>query len=126
LHDELPPSADWPPQTPRDDPFLETLFGAMCRNLLPLPGENFVDQAGRWMDALRFTASLKPRDSPEWLRAADVTMKQFSALYSLVMRKQKGITAKQRLRHDQDFLSHAKAMQDARLRYDPLRKSRAS
>lgn len=109
-----------------DDPFLETLLGAMCRALLPLPGENFVDQAARWTDALRFTAALKPRNQREWLRAADVTMKQFSALYSLVMRKQKGITATQRQRYDRHFLAEAKAMQDARLRYDLLRKSTAS
>ena len=126
LHDDLPPSADWPPRGLEDDPFLETLFGAMCRDLLALPGESFVDQAARWTDALRFTASLKPRDQQEWLRAADVTIKQFSAVYSLVMRKQKGITAKQRLRYDKDFLLHAKAMQNARLRYDLMRKSDAS
>jgi hypothetical protein len=98
----------------------------MCQSLLALPGENFVDQAGRWIDALRATALLKPRDRREWLQAADVTMKQFSAVYSLVMRKQRGLTAKQRLRYNQDFLLYAKAMQDARLRYDLLRKSRTS
>jgi hypothetical protein len=42
------------------------------------------------------------------------------------MRKQRGLTAKQRLRYNQDFLLYAKAMQDARLRYDLLRKSRTS
>lgn len=126
MKDERPPSANQPSHGPVDDAFLETLFGAMCRTLIPLPGENFVDRAARWTDALHFTASLKPRDRNEWLRAADVTMKQFSAVHSLVMRKRKGITPKQRLRYDQDFLTHAKAMQDARLRYDLLRKSGTS
>ena len=89
-----------------------------------LPGETFVDQARRWTDALGFAASMKPRDQQEWLQAADVTMKQFSAIHSLVLRRRRGISRQQRARHDQDFLTHAKAMQDARLRYDLLRKSR--
>lgn len=105
---------------------MERLFGAMCQRLFILPGETFVDQIGRWTDALRFTGLLKPRDQQEWLRAADVTMKQFSAVHSLLMRKRKGITTRQRQKHSQDFLDRAKAMQDARLHYDLLRKSRAS
>jgi head-tail adaptor len=109
---------------PSDDPFLEALFGAMCRNLFVLPGESFVDQARRWTDALRFTAALRPRDQQEWLQAADVTIEQFSAIHCLVMRRRRDITAKQRSQHDRDFLAHAKAMHDARLRYDLLRKSR--
>ncbi|MDR3531510.1 MAG: hypothetical protein P4L90_13285 [Rhodopila sp.] len=121
MHDDLPPPAEHPDPGPRDDPFLELLFAAMCRNLFVLPGETFVDQARRWTDALNFTADLKPRDQQEWLRAADVTMKQFSAIYSLVMRKRRGISQKQRMKHGQDFLAHAKAMQDARLRYELLR-----
>jgi hypothetical protein len=100
------------------------LFGAMCRDLFVLPGESFVDRASRWTDALGFAASLKPRDQQEWLQAADVTMQQFSAIYSLVMRKRRGIARQQRSRYDQDFLVHAKAMQDARLRYNLLWKSR--
>jgi head-tail adaptor len=119
------PSADQPKHDPQDDPFLESLFGAMCRSLFVLPGETFVNQTRRWTDALRFAASLKPRDEAEWLQAADVTMKQFFAIHSLIMRKRRGITQKQRARHDQDFLSNAKAMQDARLRYDLLWKSRS-
>jgi hypothetical protein len=109
---------------PPDNPFLESLFGSMCRHLFVLPGETFVDQARRWTDALGFTASLQPRDQEEWLQAADVTMKQFSAIHSLVMRKRRGISRAQRCQYDQDFLANAKAMQDARLRYDLLRKSR--
>ena len=108
-----------------DDPFLEALFSAMCRNLCAVPGETFVDQVRRWLDAWHFTVSLKPRDQQEWLQAADVTMNQFFAIHSLVMRKKKGTTERQRTRHDQDFLAYAKAMQDARLRYDLLRRSGA-
>jgi hypothetical protein len=106
---------------PRDDPFLESLFGALCRDLFVLPGETFVDRARRWTDALGFAASLNPRNQQEWLQAADVTLKQFRAIYSLVMRRRRGLTRHQRARYDQDFLAHAKAMQDARERYDLLR-----
>lgn len=111
-------------QIPADDPFLEALFSAICKNLFVLPGETFVDQARRWADALHFTAALRPRDQQEWLQAADVTIEQFSAIHSLVMRKRRDISPKQRAKHEQDFLEHAKAMQDARLRYDLLRQSR--
>jgi head-tail adaptor len=111
-------------QIPQDDPFLEVLFSAICRTLFVLPGETFVDQARRWTDALRFTAALNPRNEQEWLRAADVTIEQFSAIHSLVMRKRRDISPKQRAKHERDFLEHAKAMQDARLRYDLLRQSR--
>ncbi len=104
---------------------MERLFGALCGTLFRLPGETFVDEAARWMDALTFMAALQPRDEREWLVAADVTMKQFSAAHSLLMRKRKGISARQRLQHGQDFLDRAKAMHDARLRYDLLRTSRA-
>ena len=96
----------------------------MCRTIAVIPGESFVGQVQRWTDALRFTVSLKPRNEQEWLQAADVTMKQFSAVHSLSMRKKKGITRQQRLRHDQEFMAHAKAMQDARLRYDLMRKTK--
>jgi head-tail adaptor len=113
------------PQFPPDDPFLEALFNAMCKNLFVLPGETFVDQARRWTDALQFTAALHPRDRQEWMQAADVTIEQFSAIHSLVMRKRRDISPKQRAKHEQDFLAHAKAMQDARLRYDLLRQTRA-
>ncbi len=123
MHHQRP--ADWPDPGPQDNLFLETLFAAMCRNLFVLPGETLVDQAHRWIDALRFAASLKPRDEPEWLQAVDVTTKQFSAIHSLVMCRRKGVSQKQRLRHDQDFLINVTAMQDARLRYDLMRKSRA-
>ncbi len=101
---------------------MERLFGAMCRNLSILPGETFVEQAERWTVALRFAASLKPRDQQEWLRAADVTVKQFFAMYSLALRRRQDITAKQRHKYGQEFLLHAKALRDARLRYDLLRK----
>lgn len=113
-------------QIPPDDPFLEALLSAICRNLFVLPGETFVDQARRWADALHFTATLQPRNEQEWLQAADVTIQQFSAIHSLVMRKRRDISAKQRARHEQDFLAHAKAMQDARLRYDLLRQARTA
>ena len=108
-------------QIPSDDPFLEALFSGICGHLFVLPGETFVDQARRWTDALRFTAALRPRNEQEWLQAADVTVEQFSAIYSLVMRKRRDISAKQRARYEQEFLDHAKAMQDARLRYDLMR-----
>jgi hypothetical protein len=102
---------------------MEQLFGAMCRNICPLPGESFVGLAGRWIEALHCAAALKPRDQQEWRRAAEVTMQQFYAAYSLVMRRNKGITGQQRMQHGQNFLRHAKAMHDARLRYDLLRTS---
>ncbi len=105
---------------------MERVFGALCATLFGLPGETFVDEAARWMDALTFMAALKPRNEREWLMAADITMKQVSAVHSLLMRKRKGVTATQRLQHGQDFLDRAKAMQDARLHYDLLRSSRAS
>ena len=125
----LPKQPDQPKQPDSQFPnnqFMESLFGSMCRNLPVLPNEGFIDQVRRWTDALHFTAALKPRSEQEWLHAADVTMKQFSAIHSLVMRKRRGITQKQRARYDQDFLIHAKAMQDARLLYDILRQSRAA
>ena len=90
----------------------------MCESLFVLPGETFVDQARRWIDALYFTALLKPRDQREWLCAADVTLKQYAAVYSLVMQKRKGITAAQRQKHSRDYIDRAKAMQDARRHYD--------
>jgi len=123
LRDQQPADRHYP--VPPDDPFLESLFATMCRGLFVLPGETFIDQARRWADALRFTVALKPRDEQEWVRAADVTMKQFGAIHSLVMRKRRGITAAQRSLHDQNFLARAKEMQDARLRYDLLWKSRS-
>jgi hypothetical protein len=112
------------PPIPQDDPFLESLFAAMCQCLFVLPGETFVDRVRRWSDAWGFAASLQPRSQQEWLHAADVTMKQFAAVHSLILRKRRGITRTQRARHDQDFIVKAKAMQDARLRYDLLWKSR--
>ncbi len=112
------------PQIPPDDPFLEALFSAICKNLFVLPGETFVDEARRWTEALNFTAALRPRSQQEWLQAADVTIEQFSAIHSLVLRKRRDISTRQRAKHEQAFLEHAKAMQDARLRYDLLRQSR--
>lgn len=97
----------------------------MCRNLSALPGESFVGQLGRWDEALRFAASLEPRDQQEWLRAADVTVKHFFAAYILVLRDGQGITAKQRQKHDQDFVFQMKALKDARLRYNMMRKTRS-
>jgi hypothetical protein len=108
---------------PVDDAFLEALVSALCRDLFVLPGETFVDQVRRWTDALAFAAALKPRDRQEWLQAADVTMKQFAAIQSLVLRKRRGITRRQRAAHEHDFLRRAREMQDARLRYDLLWKS---
>jgi hypothetical protein len=105
---------------------MERLFAAMCQNIAALPGETFVDRARRWTAALSCAASLKPGDQPEWLRAADVTMAQFFAVYSLVMRDRQGISATQRLKHGEDLAVHTKAMRDARLRYDRLRNSRAA
>jgi predicted component of type VI protein secretion system len=93
----------------------------MCRDLFVLPGETFVDRARRWTDALGFVVALHPRNQQEWLQAADVTMKQFSAIYSLVMRRQRGLSRLQRAGYDLDFLAHAKAMQEARERYELLR-----
>jgi hypothetical protein len=113
------------PGTP-GDAFMELLFAAMCRNIRALPGETFVDVAGRWIAALRYAASLQPRDQPEWLRAADVTMAESFAVYSLVMRDRRGISAKQRLKHENDLVLHTRGMRDARLRYDRLRESRAA
>ncbi len=65
--------------------------------------------------------ALKPRNEQEWLQAADVTTKQFEALHSLELYRRKGSSAKQRLAYATDFVHHAKAMQDARLRYELLR-----
>jgi hypothetical protein len=122
--DRSPPNRHQP--IPRDEPFLEALFGVLCRDLFVLPGETFVDQAQRWTDALGFVASLGPRDQPEWLQAADVTMKHFAAVHSLLMRKRQDVPRHRRVQHSQDFLVRAKAMQDARLRYELLRHSRIS
>jgi hypothetical protein len=105
---------------------MEQLFGAMCRTIDPLPDEDFAGLAGRWVEALRCVAALKARNQEEWLLAADVTMMQFYAAYSLTMRRHKGISGKQRRQYGQDFLRQAKAMHDARLRYDLLRKSGAA
>jgi hypothetical protein len=124
LPDRCP--ADRRQPIPRDEPFLEEVFGAMCQNLFVLPGETFVDQARRWTDALGFTASLRPRDQQEWLGAADVTMKHFAAIYSLLMRKRSDIPRHRRAQHCQQFLIRAKAMHDARLRYELLRQTRTS
>jgi hypothetical protein len=121
-----PSSAEHPDSGPRDDPFMELLFSAMCQNIAALPGENFVDRARRWTAALSCAASLNPVDQPEWLRAADVTMAQFLAVYSLAMRDRQGISAKQRRKHGEDFVRHTKAMRDARLRYHRLRKFRTA
>jgi hypothetical protein len=105
---------------------MERLLRAMCQNIPAMPGETFVDEARRWVAVLKATASLKPRDQPEWLRAADVTMAQFFAVHSLVMQEFPGTSSKQRLKREQDFVLHTKAMRDARQRYDLLRKSRAA
>jgi hypothetical protein len=126
LENQRPSSAEYPDPEPRDDLFMELLFGAMCRNIAALPGEAFVDRARRWTAALSCAASLKPSDQQEWLRAADVTMAQFFAVYSLVMRDRHGISATQRLKHGEDFVLHTKAMRDAWLRYDRLRNFRAA
>jgi hypothetical protein len=122
----LPPPVGQPDPGPQDDPFMERLLRAMCQNIPALPGETFVDEARRWVAVLKATASLKPRDQPEWLRAADVTMAQFFAVHSLLMQDFPGISAKQRLKRGQDFVLHTKAMRDARVRYDLLRTSRAA
>jgi hypothetical protein len=95
----------------------------MCQNLVTLPGEAFVYRVRRWTQALRFTAALKPRNEQEWMQAADVTTKQFCAVYSLVMRRHKSNSPKQRLKHGQDYLVHVKAIREARFRYELLRKS---
>jgi hypothetical protein len=121
-----PPSPRHPDPGPADSPFLEVLFATLCQSLVVMPGETFVDQVRRWDAALSYTAALHPRDKQEWLRAADVTIKQFSAIHSLAQRKRRGISQKQRSQYDHDFLVHAAAMQDARLRYDMAWKSRAA
>jgi hypothetical protein len=96
----------------------------MCQTLTALPGESFVDRAQRWIEGLRFTAGLQPRDQQEWLQAADITTKQFGAVYSLVMQRRKGATARQRAKFGQDYVFQIKAVHEARLRYDLLRSSR--
>jgi hypothetical protein len=126
LQNQLPPPAGRPAPVPRDDPFLELLFGTMCQSLLALPGESFAARAGRWTDALRFTATLKPRNQQEWLHAADVTTQRYSALYSLVMQRREGATAKQRLKHGADFLRQVQAVHRAQRRYDLLRNTPAT
>ncbi len=108
---------------PQDNPFLEHLFGAMCRNMPALPGEAFPDQAERWTDALRFAAALDPRDQTEWLRAADVTVKQFTAVYTLVLCRRPDTPEKQRQKYGRVFLRQCQVLRDARLRYDLLRKA---
>ena len=125
MRDQRPSSNRNPPHEPADNPFLEALFGAICRTLVPLPGENVVDQMGRWTVALRFTAAMKPRNPQEWLHAADVTMKQFSAVYSLVMRKQGDISDDQRKHYDQEFLVRTDAMVKAQAAYNRMRASKA-
>ena len=124
LDNHLPRPADGP--EPQDDPFMERLLRAMCQNIPALPGETFVDEARRWVALLQATASLKPRDHPEWLRAADVTMAQFFTVHSLVMQKRPGTSARQQMKRGQDFALHTRAMLEAKVRYDRLRKSRAA
>jgi hypothetical protein len=126
LENQLPPPPEHPDFGPPDDLFMERLFGAMCQNVPGLPGENFVDEARHWVAVLTAMASLKPRDQPEWLRAAEVAMAQFFAAYSLVMQNFPGTTAKQRLKCGQDFVVHTKAVRDARQRYELLRQSGAA
>ncbi len=117
-----PPPDDLPdPAGPKDDPFLERLFGTMCRHIDVLPDETFVDQARRWIDALRYMAALKPRTEAEWLLASDVAMKHMFALHSLALGRTKGVTMKQRLKHGRDFIRHARAVHAAQLHYDLLR-----
>jgi hypothetical protein len=121
----LPDQAQAPrrSQIPADNPFLEAVFAAICDKLYVLPGETFVDQARRWTGALAFAAALKPRSPQEWLQAADVTITQYSAIQCMVMRKRNDISAKQRTKLERDFIAHAKALQNARRRYDLLRDS---
>jgi hypothetical protein len=126
LKNQQPSFAEQPEPESPDDLFMEQLFSAMCQNILALPGEIFVDEARRWVAALNCAASLKPRTQPEWLRAAEVTMAQFYAVYSQVMRDWPGISAKQRLSHGEDVVIHTRSMRAARLRYDLLRNSRAA
>jgi hypothetical protein len=126
LHTSLPPPAERPdPVGPRDDPFLEKLFAALCEQIFVLRGETFFDQANRWTHVLDFMASLGPRKQPEWLLAADVTLKQFRALHSLTLYRAKGVTSRQRLKHGRDFIARAKGMQDAMVNYELLRNPRA-
>jgi hypothetical protein len=126
LENQLPPPTEHPDFGPPDDLFMERLFGAMCQNVPGLPGETFVDETRRWVAVLTAMASLKPRDQPEWLRAAEVAMAQSFAAYSLVMQDFPGISAKQRLKCGRDFDLHTKAMRNARQRYDLLRQSPAA
>jgi glutathione S-transferase len=86
----------------------------------PVQRKNFVDRAGRRTAAVSCAASLKPLDQPEWLRAADVTMARFFAVYSLARRNREGISVKQRRKHNKDIVHHTRALRDARLRYDRM------
>jgi hypothetical protein len=117
-----PPPDECPePAGPRDNPFLERLFAAMCRSVYVLPGETFVDQARRWMAALRAMAALDPRDEREWLLASDVAMKHLFAEHSLILSKAKGVRVKQRQRHGNEFIVKARNLHAAQLRYDLAR-----
>lgn len=112
-----PSSAPSPP----DDHFVELLFGGVCQHIPERLGETFAQRARRWTEALTFMVALRPRSEQEWLQAADVTTKHFNALHSLALYQRKSGSAKQKLAHATAFVMHAKAMEDARLRYDQLR-----
>ncbi|WP_428486072.1 hypothetical protein [Rhodopila sp.] len=116
-----PPNQLPAPTGPQDNPFLERLFTTMCRYIYVLPEETFVHQVQRWIDALHFMTSLKPRTEQEWLLASDVTMQHMFAQQSLALSRGKGVRIKQRMQHGKDFITHAKTLHAAQLRYELVR-----
>jgi len=122
LYGPLPPSEDRPdPACFQDNPFLEVLLAAVCKSIPLRRHESFVDQARRWTEALAAMIALQPNTRHEWYLAAEVAMKQFAALHSLALYQRKGATGKARQKNGLEFISLAKAMQDAMLRYELIR-----
>lgn len=118
-------SAGQRPEPPlfADNPFLEILYDSVCRELHVLPGEDFVEQVRRWCNALRVMDDLKPRTRHEWFLAADVTIKQFDALHSLIEYQRESPKSRTRMKSGMAFVAKTKTMQDALNHYESLRKA---
>jgi len=111
-----------PSPPPKDDPFLERLFGVMCAHIPARKGETFVDQVRHWYGALRCMADLQPDTRAELLLAADVTMKNQFAMD--VLARGKGPAGRQRQQQSREFIIRAQELHDAQLQYELLKSRR--
>lgn len=104
---------------PVDDPFMERLFGIMCRHIPVRRNDTFVDEVRRWYETLRFMAALRPRTVDECLLAADVSIKNQFVLETLARGRTEA--GRRRRMQSREFMSRTRDLNASQLHYDVIR-----